>query len=394
MTTSDFIAAIEGLIDDPRAAGIRVLTHYESAIGPTVTPPAGTLRADGQDVNGEFSMPDGTQAVTVDSWGAQAARMGAAVESLADSIGFPLVRILDSEGRLLTTSVRLSHRHADATWRACRPQIEEAGIPYAAIQEATVGAADELVRWFPTALLFGWWHSHVKRATAKDTQERTQQLVRGVGDRVIVEAIPAYARMTPDARAARLITAEIVAKGIHRRHRMAARVDTLFGPLKEAAKAGDKSTGRSDKSTGPSALGLGSLPPVSIGRAPVDVTYSSIEGYWYLSLAGLRFVDVTHLDRRQSRVLLICLALLLRRAVELESRLRAGTELVAMPGAQMRVLRHGADPDLFDEPSREELTEVVRQLGAQVGWSGPVDVNMPENSVLDRIAQLADPSES
>ena len=208
----EFVARINELLEDPAVAGLRSQTRYESALGATVTPPAGTLRSDGRDVRGEFDLADGQQAVTLDSWGSQASRMEASLEGLADRINYPLIRFLDEEGGVLTTSVRLSHRHADATWRAARPQLEKAGVPFEDVREATVRDAGQLVRWFPTAPLFGWWHSHTPNA---EKDKRTAS----VYDQQTAEAFSGYARIHADARAARLVTSEVIAVGTARRVR-------------------------------------------------------------------------------------------------------------------------------------------------------------------------------
>lgn len=387
MTSTRFPATLRRLIEDPTAAGIRYLTRYDSATGPTVTPPAGTLRATGDhphDVAGEFTLADGTQAVSIDSWGSQASRMEAAAERLADRVGLPLVRLVGSKGEVLTTSFRLSHRHADATWRACRADLEAAGLPFLAIQDATVAAADPLVRWFPTAPLFGWWHSHTTAATNAEADKRRVERIKAVDDATLVNALPDYARLHEDARSARVVTAEIVAHDVHRRLRMPAKVDTLFGPLKGVA-------GEGGKSKGPSALGLGSLPPVRQNRAPVDVTFGSIEGYWYLSLPGLRRFTFEAIDPDVAHPLLVCLALLLRESTERESRLRAGAELVVAPdGRRAEIVRHGQAGSPFSPPPFDELCEIVRELGQAVGWSGPVDVQLGPDSVIERVLHRAE----
>lgn len=370
--TNEFNQIAERLLADPTAAGIRVTTHYTSAIGPTVTPPAGTLRILGDrpvDVHGEFELPDGRQAVTLDSWGSQASRMEASAEALAEQIGFPLVRFLDKNGQLLTTSVRLSHRHADATWRAARKELEAVGVPFADIQNATVSHADPLLRWFPTAPLFGWWHSHI-------TNEKKHATLAATLGSDVADAVAGYARLHEDSRSARVITAEIIAKGVHRRQRMAARSDSLFGPLKSI-------TGIRKGSIKPSELGLGSLPPVDEKKAPVDVTYEDIQGNWFLSLAGLRRYGYDTIDRTDAGSLLMALGLLLRETAQQESRLRAGTELaVSAPGPRAEILWHGDQDEPIELPSHDELCQIVRTLGEKVGWRGPLDVTFASDSVL------------
>lgn len=373
------------LLTDPDAAGIRIVTRYTSPLI-TVTPPAGTLRADGRDVNGEFKLPDGRCAVTIDSWGSQASRMEAAVETLAEQIGYPLLRFVNDDGTLLTTTARLSHRQADATWRAARNELEEAGVPFQEIMDATIADASALMSWYPISILFGWWHSHSATADKKKVTERRAERLKALGgDQLVADAFEGYARLGPDARSARLITAEIVALGTARRLRMAAKSDSLFGPL----KGGERSS--SGKSTGPSAVGLGSLPPVMESKAPVDVTYDSIEGTWFCSLAGLRQIGFGHSDATVSRTLLLALGLLLHQEAQRQTRLRAGTELIATSdGSCAEVLRHGAPGQPWEVQNTTELIATVRELGARAGWTGPKDVRIPAGSILDKLLHLAE----
>lgn len=384
MSTTDLATALTAWAGDPHVAGIQIRTAFTSPL-PTVTPPAGTLRADSRDVPGEFALPTGELGATLDSWSSQASRMEAATENLADLICYPLIRLVDDQGNVLTTSARLSHRHADATWRAARAQLEAAGIPFAAIQDATVTDAAALLRYYPLAILLGWWHSHT---ATTDKDKATNRLKAAGGDMELAAALAGYARLSPDARSARVITSEILATGVARRLRMNARVDSLFGPLakEKSDETGAKKTGKAG-GDGPSALGLGSLPPVAAHRAPVDVTFNKIHGDWWLSLAGLRrFSFGPDIDTDTARTLLTALGLLLHQAMILDTRLRAGTELVATrQGSTAQILAHYADPQDLPEAPMGDLIELVRDLGARAGWNGPIEVTIPAGSVLDRL---------
>lgn len=382
--TIPLMKALRDVVDDRQAAGLRHLTRYLSPL-PTVTPPAGTLRADGRDVHGEFALRDGRLAVTVDSWSSQASRMEAALETIADETCYPLVRFLDDNGNLLTTTARLSHRHADATWRAARTELEAAGVPFQEIQDATVSNAGALLRWMPHAVLFGWWHSHIKRTDPKETAtRRTERLKAFHGDESIADAFEGYARMGSDSRSARLVTSEILAKGVARRLRMSAKSDSLFGPL----KGGEH--GETGKSTGPSAVGLGSLPPVMESKAPVDVTFDTIEGTWFLSLAGLRRFHFGDVDSIGARALFTALALLLHDEAQHATRLRAGTELIVDPDhSHAEIMRHATASQPWAPTVRSDLIEVVTSLGARAGWEGPLDVSIPQGSVLAKLLTQA-----
>ncbi|CAG7570807.1 CRISPR-associated protein Csb1 [Barrientosiimonas humi] len=375
MKTQKYVDLVQGWISDRDVAGLQFTTGFESLIGETVTPPAGTMQAGGRVVQGEFTLPDGRVAVTIDSWGSQASRMEAAVEAVAEDIGYPLVRFVDEDGGLLTTSVRLSHRQADATWRAARVQLEEAGIPFQEIQQATTSNAGALVRWFPTSPIFGWWHSHT--VSQKKLDRNTK-----VFGKELADAFEGYAKVHSDARSARIVTAEIVATGVARRHRMAAKQDTLFGP--QAKQGGSKDE------VGPSALGLGSMPPTAIEKAPVDVTYESIVGHWFLSFSGLRRFGWADQDAADANALMVALALLLREVAAQDARLRAGTELRIVNAPKATLVRHAVDAEEVSLPSGEELVALVRELGSRAGWEGPVTVTIPPKSILGQLLEKSD----
>ena len=122
--------------------------------------------------------------------------------------------------------------------------------------------------------------------------------------------------------------------------------------------------------------------------APVDVTYRSIEGNWFLSLAGLRRFAWDG-PPENAQALMVALALLLREAVRQDGRLRAGTELVELEGGSIQVLRHGAPAADFPTPTFDELCGIVRELGAACGWGGPLDVVIAADSVLGRLYRNA-----
>ena len=65
-TAQEFRSTIGALMDDNAVAGISVTSEYESLLGMTVTPPAGTIRQEGE-VIGFFETFDGKKAATIDS---------------------------------------------------------------------------------------------------------------------------------------------------------------------------------------------------------------------------------------------------------------------------------------------------------------------------------------
>ena len=382
MTDHPFITVLSDLLADPQAAGIKIATDYDSPM-PTIAPPSGTLREldsktkKMKDVQGEYDWPDGRKAVVIDSVGSQASRMENAAEDIAEQVGFPLVRFVDPNGTLITTSVRLSHRQADATWRAAVKELMAAGVPFSDIRTATTHDASALMAWFPTALLMGWWHSQVVKPTAsaaeQDLKERAKMLG---GDLEAAEALGRYATTSKDMRAARIMSARIDAIGVARRFHMPAKNDTLFGPMSPTSDGGKFTS-----------MGLGSLAPVQESRAVVDVSFEEIRGAWWLSLSGLRHLGLGE-HAENSRVLLAALGLLLHLHARQETHLRSGTDLVVRH-SRIEVWRHGQAPQPLELPDHDTLAGIVADLGAQVGWHGPVEVTIPTGSILDRVLRVA-----
>lgn len=397
MSAAEFRELIEQLSSDPAVAGISIKGSYESLTGHTVTPPAGTMRQDGQDV-GIYSSADGEEMATLDTWGSVASRCETLLAgpygdlALADVLGFPLITFVDEEGTVLTTSVELSHRQADATWRLCRDELREAGVPFDDIQQATRTNPDALLAGFPTAIPFGWWHSHTKRSQAAiDKTPKDKAGAKASADtdlaRTKNEYLGYYVMNPADSRSARLFTAEFTAVGVNRRPRMAAKVDALFAAVSdEQTVAGQKL----------STLGLGSIPPTRISShadpkrpGPTDLTYRVIESRAFLSFTGLRAFRFS--EPTAARTLVTALTFLLYSLLHQNLSFRAGTELRLLePGLEVRVERHGETPEPLTLPPAADLIELVRELGAEVGWGGPRVVTIPAGSPLGKVIGIID----
>jgi CRISPR-associated protein Csb1 len=116
--------------------------------------------------------------LVIDNEPSQANRLEAALEQRREELGLPEIVIdLTSLGALpphlprRISSFRFPHRNADAYLRDAmlndtRFLASEEG---AAIFAATAGNPEALLQWFPQALLFGFWQSHLgkKRSQAK-----------------------------------------------------------------------------------------------------------------------------------------------------------------------------------------------------------------------------------
>lgn len=386
-TAQEFRSTIGALMDDNAVAGISVTSEYESLAGMTVTPPAGTIRQEGE-VVGFFETFDGKKAATIDSWGSQASRCEALLASrfrggtstLAEVLGFPMVVLLDEEGEVLTTSVELSHRQADATWRLIRDELTGKGVDFEGIQNATRSQPDALLVGFPTAIPFGWWHSQTKRSQkAADKANKGGNKEGGKNARELNatrdEYLGYYVMDPAESRSARLFTSEIVATGVSERRRMAAKTDPLFAAVGKEVKI---------QGVELSNLGLGSMPPAKVAKAPSDLTYEFIKGKAFFSLAGLRTFAFSRPE--PARALVVSLTLLLYRLLQERLDLRAGAELrLREPGLEVKVERHGAPSESLALPEVDELVDLVRDLGQEIGWNGATTVTITHNSPLGKI---------
>ena len=381
-TAQEFRSTIGALMEDSAVAGISVTSKYDSLAGMTVTPPAGTIRQEGE-VVGVFETFDGKKAATIDSWGSQASRCEALLASrfrggtstLAEVLGFPLVVLVDEEGEVLTTSVELSHRQADATWRLIRGELADKGVDFEGIQNATRSQPDALLTGFPTAIPFGWWHSQTKRSQkAADKANQGGNKEGGKNARELNatrdEYLGYYVMNPAESRSARLFTSEIIATGVSERRRMAAKTDPLFAAVgKEVTIQGVKLSN----------LGLGSMPPAKVAKAPSDLTYELIKGKAFFSLAGLRTFAFSRPE--PARALVVSLTLLQERL-----DLRAGAELrLREPGLEVKVERHGAPSEHLALPEVDELVDLVRDLGQEIGWNGATTVTITHGSPLGKI---------
>ena len=394
-TASELHSQLVDLASDPAVAGLSLTGAYESLTGPTVTPPAGTIRQEGQ-VVGIFETADGKPAATIDSWGSVASRCEALLAgrfhdgALADYLNFPLVTLVGEGDRVLTTSVELSHRQADATWRLARNELREAGVAFDEIQRATRKHPDALVTGFPTAIPFGWWHSHTKRSqkAVDGANKRTSSKKnKSALERGRDEYLGYYVMNPADSRSARLFTAEFIATGVRERRRMAAKVDALFAAVEAETKIGG------DKL---STVGLGSIPPTDLVKrtdrsTPSDLTYDTIESRAFFSFTGLRAFNFTRPEPAGS--LIVTLTLLLYLLHHQNLSLRAGTELrLREPGLQIRVERQGAEPEPLELPDVDDMAALVRALGAEAGWEGPRTVRISPESPLGKIIRVVDGS--
>ncbi|HEY8548303.1 MAG TPA: type I-U CRISPR-associated RAMP protein Csb1/Cas7u [Acidimicrobiales bacterium] len=181
---------VEACDDLAGEAGVTVTTELEPLGGPGAPVKPATYEG------GRFQVDDRwwgdgdepVKAIVIDNEPSQANRLEAALEALRPELGLPEI-VLDLSGigelpphlpkRL--SGFRFPHRHADAYLRDAlldgrRFPTTEVGQ---AIFSATADAAAPLLEWFPQALLFGFWQSHLgrKRSQAKLARSWSSEIV-------------------------------------------------------------------------------------------------------------------------------------------------------------------------------------------------------------------------
>ena len=83
---------------------------------------------------------------------------------------------------------------------------------------------------------------------------------------------------------------------------------------------------------------------------------------------------------------MVSLTLLLYRLLQEQLDLRAGAELrLREPGLEVKVERHGAPSEPLALPEVDELVDLVRDLGQEIGWNGATTVTITHNSPLGKI---------
>ena len=126
------------------------------------------------------------------------------------------------------------------------------------------------------------------------------------------------------------------------------------------------------------------MPPAKVAKAPSDLTYEFIKGKAFFSLSGLRTFAFSRPE--PARALVVSLTLLLYRLLQERLDLRAGAELrLREPGLEAKVERHGAPSEPLALPEVDELVDLVRDLGQEIGWNGATTVTITHDSPLGKI---------
>ena len=322
-----------------------------------------------------------TPVIVIDNVPSQANRLEAALEATADETGVPQL-VLDLTGEEFAhlpphlprslSSLRWPHRNGDAYLRDALFDGEAfAKSPIGrSIIDATADSAGALTAWFPQALLYGFWQSHLgnKRTQAKHARAWVSELIGWD---------PAIGGTSDQ------LTRTLGVKG-----------DPLnIGDVGKVAKdESDLLTGwqlDSEKSAGPkegmSAIGHGQVPFKTGEEALAPVSFRRITQRATLSFAQLRRIRLGNAYSNEqdatARTLVAALGLQAHKsAFRRAFALRSGTDLVVKDSES----RLDSTEVTIHEPTSlvEEALELARDTGVPVeGW-GVEPIHLIPNKIL------------
>ena len=190
MTGIDFDALLAGCADDSSADGIRIDTELDPLSGPggPVKPAVyegGTYQQDRRWAAPGDAEP--TQVIVIDNVPSQANRLENALRRHRESTSIPELVLELSDLPLPAhlpkqlSSLEFPHRNADAYLRDAKLDGQdflktELGQ---SIFGATAQACGPLMAWFPQALLYGFWQSHLgkKRHNSKHARAWVSEII-------------------------------------------------------------------------------------------------------------------------------------------------------------------------------------------------------------------------
>ena len=351
-------------------AGLTIRTVLEPLAGPGA-PVKPAVYAEGRyqldrrwdDTGAE---PEAVNVVVVDNVPSQANRLEAALETLHDRIGLPeMVLDLSGVGVLpphlpkSLSSFRFPHRQADAYLRDSL--LEKTPFPKTDVGRALLAATAHdpapLLEWFPQALVFGFWHSHLgkKGSQAKLARAWTSEIV-------------GYRPATVDTRVLGL-------KG-----------DPLNLSVDEPVEfdpddptgwlliEGGKKAGDGKKKERLSEIGHGQ---VLADAAPAGISFARIEQRSTVSFPALRRIWADSDEARAAgRALLAAIGIAAHvTAFGRAFSLRSGCELRPR---STRWTWLGAPDEEVSPPTIEQAVELVRQCAARAEATGlPVGTRWP-----------------
>ena len=187
----DLAALLAGCADDSLDDGIRIDSQLEPLSGPSgVVKPAvyegGTYQRDRRWASPGDGEP--TQVIVIDNVPSQANRLEEALRRHRDSVSIPeFVLDLSDLPHLpahlprTLSSLEFPHRNADAYLRDA--ELDGQDFRKTEIGQAIFGATAQtcgpLIAWFPQALLYGFWQSHLgkKRQNTKHARAWVSEII-------------------------------------------------------------------------------------------------------------------------------------------------------------------------------------------------------------------------
>ena len=327
MGTIDLDRLIAACSDDSSETGITLRAELEPLGGPgaKVKPAvyAGGRFQLGRRWWGEGSARSVVDVITIDNEPSQANRLEAALERRREQLGLPELA-LDLSGleplpphvpRILS-SFRFPHRNADAYLRDS--QLGDVDLLKTevgrSIFDATADNADALLEYFPQALLFGFWQSHLgKRGSqAKHARCWTSEII-GIEPAAPIDA-PIY---TEGLKGDPI---NLIKEG----NKVSYNPDDTREW--EVVESGTKATG-GRKVEDLAEVGHGQVPVSSDSRALAAVSFRTVEQQSTVSFASLRRVNCS-VASAEARALLVALGLVAHEAAFGRAfHLRSGCDL-------------------------------------------------------------------
>ncbi len=274
--------------DRSQEAGVLITAELEPIGGPgaPVKPAvyAGGLYQQDRRWRTNGAGPEIVSVVVVDNVPSQANRLEAALQRLRPELGLPELELDLSGGDLpphlpgVLSGFRFPHRQADAYLRDA--MLDGTAFPKTPVgQELMAATADNpaaLLQWFPQALLYGFWQSHLgkKRSQAKLARSWVSEI----------------AGYRPGTTGTRVLGLKGDPLNLSVDEKVTYDPEDLVGTDWQLAE--EKKAGGRRKQESLSELGHGQVPVSPNDAALAGISFSEIEQRATLSLAALRRIWV------------------------------------------------------------------------------------------------------
>lgn len=382
-------ALLAGCADDSFDDGIRIDTELEPLAGPGGSVKPATYEAGQYQQDRRWaapSDPDPTPVIVIDNVPSQANRLEEALRRHAESAGVPeFVLDLSDLGELPAhlprrlSSLQFPHRNADAYLRDAR--LGDTDFTRTEVGKAIFGATAQtcgpLMAWFPQALLYGFWQSHLgkKRQQTKHPRAWVSEIVGwspGAADTKTLGVKGDALNLSVDAPV---------------------RVDEKDQLEWAIDQGSSKSKGKKE---GLSKIGHGQVPIPPDKQAPAAVSFERVSQRATVSFAQLRRVSLgsDHAADADAAARALLVALGLHAHVLAFGRgfaLRSGAELRTRATGAMWLASGGDEPCSLGGPEAtgallNEARECAGSAGVPLdGWGQPPVVLTPRDNLRSAI---------